>query len=107
MFLAGIALRWFAGGLAVALVSLPAVWVSLHGYQKERLLTFLGPVPGPVGAGWNITQSKIALGSGGVFGKGFLEGYAVPSAFHCPRGTPTSIFTMLAEELGMGGRRCC
>ncbi|MBC6439196.1 MAG: rod shape-determining protein RodA [Rhodospirillales bacterium] len=102
MFLAGIAIRWFVGGLIVALGSLPVIWNTLHSYQQERVLTFLEPSRDPLGAGYHITQSKIALGSGGLFGKGFLEGTQSHLNF-LPEKQTDFIFTMLAEELGMVG----
>ena len=74
----------------------------LHGYQKDRILTFLDPERDPLGAGYHILQSKIALGSGGMFGKGFLEGTQSHLNF-LPEKQTDFIFTMLAEELGMVG----
>jgi len=102
MFLAGIALRWFVGGAIAVLASLPVIWSSLRGYQQDRVRTFLDPESDPLGAGWNILQSKIALGSGGLFGKGFLEGSQSHLNF-LPEKQTDFIFTMLAEELGMAG----
>jgi len=102
MFLAGIALRWFVGGAIAALGALPVAWNALHAYQQERVLTFLDPSRDPLGAGYHITQSKIALGSGGLFGKGFLEGTQSYLNF-LPEKQTDFIFTMLAEELGMAG----
>ena len=102
MFLAGVALRWFVGGALVTLGSLPVAWSLLHDYQKQRVLTFWDPASDPLGAGYHITQSKIALGSGGLFGKGFLEGTQSHLSF-LPEKQTDFIFTMLAEELGMVG----
>ena len=73
-FLAGVRLWKFAVVLAGAIGAVPLGWHFLHGYQKERVLTFLDPERDPLGTGYHILQSKIALGSGGVLGKGFLEG---------------------------------
>ncbi|MBN35120.1 MAG: rod shape-determining protein RodA [Rhodospirillaceae bacterium] len=102
MFLAGIALRWFVGAFIVTLGALPVVWNMLHDYQRQRVEVFLDPSLDPLGAGWNITQSKIALGSGGLFGKGFLEGTQSHLNF-LPEKQTDFIFTMLAEEIGMVG----
>lgn len=81
---------------------LPIAWNSLHQYQKNRVLTFLDPSSDPLGAGYHITQSKIALGSGGIFGRGFLEGTQSHLNF-LPEKQTDFIFTMLAEEFGMVG----
>jgi rod shape determining protein RodA len=102
MFLAGVALRWFVGGALVALGALPIAWSLLHDYQRQRVLTFWDPESDPLGAGYHITQSKIALGSGGLFGKGFMEGTQSHLSF-LPEKQTDFIFTMLAEELGMVG----
>ena len=101
-FAAGVRLWKFAivGGLAVAAV--PIGWSFLHDYQRRRVLTFLNPENDPQGAGYHILQSKIALGSGGLLGKGFLEGTQAHLNF-LPEKQTDFIFTMLAEEWGMVG----
>jgi len=102
-FVAGVRLWVFGLGLAVALAVVPLAWeFMLHDYQRDRVLTFVDPGRDPLGAGYHITQSKIALGSGGVFGKGFLAG--TQSHLHfLPERQTDFIFTMLAEELGLAG----
>jgi rod shape determining protein RodA len=101
-FLAGV--RWWmfaiAGALAAAVV--PFVWSLMHGYQKKRLVAFLDPESDPLGAGYHIIQSKIALGSGGVFGKGFLQGTQIHLNF-LPEMHTDFIFSVLAEEWGIVG----
>jgi rod shape determining protein RodA len=102
LFAAGVRLWTFAAaGLAVAAV-LPVGWHFLHDYQRERIYTFLDPERDPLGAGYHITQSKIALGSGGIGGKGFLQG-TQSHLYFLPERQTDFIFTMLAEELGMIG----
>ncbi|WP_416897860.1 MAG: rod shape-determining protein RodA [Minwuia sp.] len=101
-FLAGVRIWKFALAAAAGLGALPIVWSQLHEYQKSRVLTFLNPERDPLGAGYHITQSKIALGSGGVSGKGFLEGTQSHLNF-LPEMRTDFIFTMLAEEFGMMG----
>ena len=88
------------GGSAIAMA--PIAWHFLHDYQKDRVLTFLNPERDPLGAGYHIIQSKIALGSGGVFGKGFLNGTQSHLNF-LPEKHTDFIFTMLSEEFGMVG----
>ncbi|MDF1721449.1 MAG: rod shape-determining protein RodA [Minwuia sp.] len=102
LFLAGVRLWKFALALAAALAALPIAWSQLHEYQKGRIMTFLNPEDDPLGAGYHIMQSKIALGSGGVSGKGFLEGTQSHLNF-LPEMRTDFIFTMLAEEFGMIG----
>jgi rod shape determining protein RodA len=102
MFAAGIALRWFAIAGGLALGALPVAWHFLHDYQRERVLTYLDPERDPLGAGYHILQSKIALGSGGLFGKGFMAGTQSHLNF-LPEKQTDFIFTMLAEELGLVG----
>ncbi len=101
-FLAGV--RWwkFAVALVIVAAVIPVGWHFLHAYQKERLLGFLHPESDPLGAGYHIIQSKIALGSGGVFGKGFLRGTQSQLDF-LPEKQTDFIFTTLAEEFGMVG----
>lgn len=101
-FLAGVRWQYFAGIAAVALVSAPLAWQFLHDYQKQRVMTFLDPQQDPLGAGYNILQSMIAIGSGGFFGKGFLEGSQSQLNF-LPEKHTDFIFTMLAEEWGFFG----
>jgi rod shape determining protein RodA len=85
----------------MGIVALP-LWNSLAGYQKQRLLVFLQPESDPRGAGWNLIQSKVAIGSGGWFGKGFLEGTQKRLAFLPERHTDF-VFSVLGEELGFLG----
>ncbi len=88
------------GGGVCALM--PIAWHFLHDYQKNRVLTFLDPERDPLGTGYHIIQSKIALGSGGIFGKGFLNGTQSHLNF-LPEKHTDFIFTMLSEEFGMVG----
>lgn len=101
-WLAGVRI-WMFAGVGVAIVAaIPIAWQTLHGYQRQRILTFLNPESDPLGAGYHIIQSKIALGSGGVFGKGFLQGTQSHLNF-LPEKQTDFIFTMLAEEFGLLG----
>jgi rod shape determining protein RodA len=101
-FIAGV--RWwkFALLLALGAAAGPIGWNFLHDYQKERIRTFITPESDPLGAGYHILQSKIAFGSGGLFGKGFLAGTQSHLNF-LPERQTDFIFTMLAEEFGMVG----
>ncbi|MDB5370790.1 MAG: rod shape-determining protein RodA [Roseomonas sp.] len=96
--------RWwkFAAILAAAGVAAPIAYEHLHDYQRARITTFLDPESDPLGAGYNIIQSKIALGSGGLWGKGFLQGTQGHLNF-LPEKQTDFIFTMLAEEFGLVG----
>jgi len=102
MFLAGVHAAYFiAGGLAsVAMV--PLLWEQLHDYQRRRIEVFLNPESDPLGAGYHITQSKIALGSGGISGKGFMKGTQGKLNF-LPEKHTDFIFTTLGEEWGFIG----
>ncbi len=102
IYLAGVRL-WQYGVICVAaLGAIPVAWQFLRDYQKVRILTFLDPERDPLGAGYHIIQSKIALGSGGIFGKGYLQGSQSHLNF-LPEKQTDFIFTMLAEEFGMVG----
>ncbi|MGH8461554.1 MAG: FtsW/RodA/SpoVE family cell cycle protein, partial [Stenotrophobium sp.] len=74
LFFAGFGWRWIIGALAAAAAAAPVLWGKLHDYQRDRIMIFLDPERDPLGAGYHITQSKIAIGSGGLFGKGWLHG---------------------------------
>ena len=100
--LAGVRFRVFAVGTVAVIGAIPFLWRSLHGYQQDRILTFLDPERDPLGAGYHIIQSKIALGAGGVFGRGFREGTQSHLSF-LPEAQTDFIFTTLAEELGLVG----
>jgi len=102
MFLAG--LRWriiFAVPLILA-VAAPVAWMGLRPYQKERILTFLSPESDPLGRGWNIIQSKIAIGSGGLYGKGLFNGTQSHLEFLPERNTDF-ILAVIGEEFGLYG----
>lgn len=101
-FVAGAPLWMFISGIAGTVASVPVAWHFLHDYQKKRVMTFLDPESDPLGAGYHITQSKIALGSGGMEGKGFLEGTQSRLNF-LPEKQTDFIFTLFAEEWGFIG----
>lgn len=101
-FAVGVQLWKFGLVITGIIVSLPIAWQFLHTYQKNRVLTFLDPERDPLGTGYHIIQSKIALGSGGVFGKGFLNGTQSHLNF-LPEKHTDFIFTMLSEEFGLIG----
>lgn len=101
-FIAGVRIWKFVLALAATGVAIPIVWSMLRTYQQKRILTFFNPEIDPLGAGYHILQSKIALGSGGVFGKGFMQGSQSHLNF-LPEKQTDFIFTMMAEEFGMMG----
>lgn len=103
MFFAGMSWRIIVSMLALAGALLPVAWLFLlRDYQKQRVLTFLNPESDPLGSGWNIIQSKTAIGSGGVQGKGFLEGTQAHLEF-LPESHTDFIVAVLAEEFGLIG----
>nr|QJR98238.1 rod shape-determining protein RodA [uncultured Alphaproteobacteria bacterium] len=102
LFVVGVQLWKFVAVGVGALAMMPIAWHFLHDYQRQRVLTFLNPERDPLGAGYHIMQSKIALGSGGVFGKGFLNGTQSHLNF-LPEKHTDFIFTMLSEEFGIIG----
>ena len=101
-FTAGVRMWKFGVFFVATIGAMPVAWQFLHEYQKLRVLTFLNPESDPLGSGYHIIQSKIALGSGGVFGKGFMQGTQGHLRF-LPEMQTDFIFTMLAEEFGMMG----
>ena len=102
LFVVGV--QWWKFALVGVLggALLPVAWNFLHEYQQNRVLTFLNPERDPLGAGYHIIQSKIAFGSGGIFGKGFLHGTQTHLNF-LPEKHTDFIFTMFSEEFGMVG----
>ena len=102
LFLAGLNWRYFAAGSVGIVATVPLVWQRLFDYQKERVLVFLNPERDPLGAGYHIIQSKIGIGSGGMFGKGFSEGTQSRLNF-LPEKHTDFVFTIYAEEMGFVG----
>ncbi|MBN9568268.1 MAG: rod shape-determining protein RodA [Alphaproteobacteria bacterium] len=102
LFLAGLSWRWIVPALGAVAASIPVAWEFMHDYQRQRVLTFLDPSSDALGAGWNITQAKIAIGSGGFSGKGFLQGTQSRLNF-LPEKETDFIFTTLGEEFGFAG----
>ncbi len=102
LFLAGISWRLIIGLGLLATAAAPAIWYLMHDYQRRRVLTFLNPESDPLGAGYHIIQSKIAIGSGGLYGKGWLNGTQSQLEFLPERHTDF-IFAVLGEEFGFIG----
>jgi rod shape determining protein RodA len=102
VFLAGIRWRWIALAAALAVAAAPVLWTLLHDYQKNRVLTFLDPESDPLGQGWNIIQSKIAVGTGGLSGRGWLDSTQSRLEF-LPEPHTDFILSVLAEEFGFIG----
>ncbi len=102
LFFAGLQGRWILTALAAIGAAAPILWERLHDYQRQRILTLLNPESDPLGAGYHITQSKIAIGSGGLFGKGWLNGTQAKLDF-LPESHTDFIFAVYAEELGLLG----
>ncbi|HET6656020.1 MAG TPA: rod shape-determining protein RodA [Gammaproteobacteria bacterium] len=103
IFLAGLRWRVILLFALVAAIAAPIMWFYfMHDYQQQRLLTFLNPERDPLGAGYHIIQSKIAIGSGGIFGKGWLNGTQAQLNF-LPEQTTDFIFSVICEEFGLLG----
>lgn len=101
-FLAGLPLRLYLGAGAAFLAAIPIIFFSLHEYQRNRVLIFMDPESDPLGTGYHISQSKIAIGSGGIFGKGFLNG-TQSHLDYLPEGHTDFVFASMAEEWGLLG----
>lgn len=101
-FVAGVAKWVFVAGFISVSIALPLIWQFLYDYQKNRILTFLDPARDPLGGGYNIIQSKIAIGSGGFSGKGIMKGTQSQLQF-LPEHQTDFIFTMISEEWGFIG----
>ena len=102
IFLAGITWRLLTAFGGIALASMPVFWYYLHDYQRQRILTMLNPESDPLGTGYHIIQSKIAIGSGGVYGKGWLNGTQSQLDF-IPERSTDFIFAVFSEEFGFLG----
>lgn len=102
MFLAGVPLRLFAGGIAFLAIALPIAFSFLHDYQRQRVFIFMNPETDPLGTGYHITQSKIAIGSGGLTGVGFLNGTQSHGGY-LPEPHTDFVFATMAEEWGLAG----
>lgn len=102
LLFAGIAWRWVLAVIFGVIALIPLLWHFMHTYQKERVLTFLDPSRSPLGSGYHIIQSEIAIGSGGVLGKGFLNGTQSHLNF-LPEHATDFIFAVCGEEFGLFG----
>ena len=102
IFSAGLPWRYVIGAIVAVIGAIPLLWLQLHAYQKARVMTFLNPESDLLGAGYQISQSKIALGSGGFFGKGFLMG-SQSQLNYLPEKQTDFVFTMIGEEFGFAG----
>ncbi len=102
LFLAGVSVFYYLAGIGAVALLFPYIWAALHDYQRKRIEVFLNPEADPLGAGYHIAQSKIALGSGGLSGRGFLQGTQAQLDF-LPEKHTDFIFTTIAEEWGFIG----
>ena len=102
MFIAGVKIWKFVVGLLIMVISYPFFWNSIKPYQQKRILSFLNPESDPLGQGYQLIQSKIALGSGSLTGKGFLEG-TQSYLEYLPEKQTDFIFTLIGEEFGFIG----
>src|SRR3989337_804272 len=102
LFLAGMYWRVLVALTALAAVAIPYVWTQLHGYQQKRILTLLDPASDPLGAGYHTLQGMIAIGSGGFFGKGWLNS-SQAHLNYLPESSTDFIFAVFAEEFGLLG----
>ncbi|MFH1856895.1 MAG: rod shape-determining protein RodA [Candidatus Omnitrophota bacterium] len=102
LFVAGLSIKYIAAMVSTGILGVPVLWGMLKDYQKKRLLVFLNPNIDPLGAGYTIIQSKIAIGSGGLFGKGYLMGTQSQLKF-LPESHTDFIFSVFSEEWGFAG----
>ena len=102
LFIAGVSWRLIAAFCLLAALCAPVLWFHMHDYQRQRVLTFLNPEQDPLGAGYHIIQSKIAIGSGGLYGKGWLNGTQSHLEF-LPERSTDFIFAVFCEEFGLIG----
>jgi rod shape determining protein RodA len=102
LLLAGVSWRLVFSAIGLGILTAPALWLVLRDYQQQRILTLFDPERDPLGSGWNIIQSKTAIGSGGLFGKGLFEGTQSNLDF-LPESQTDFIVAVLGEELGLAG----
>ena len=102
LFISGISWKLIGGFTMLSALSTPVLWYFMRDYQKQRVMTFLDPEQDPLGAGYHIIQSKIAIGSGGMYGKGWLNGTQSHLEF-LPERTTDFIFSVYSEEFGFLG----
>jgi len=102
IFLAGLSWRVLASIVALGAAAVPFIWPMLHDYQRQRILTLLDPSEDPLGAGYHIIQSTIAIGSGGILGKGWLNGTQAQLDF-VPERSTDFILAVFGEEFGLVG----
>ncbi|KPK29539.1 MAG: rod shape-determining protein RodA [Betaproteobacteria bacterium SG8_40] len=102
LFLAGLSMRLLIGTGVVGIAALPFLWSAMHDYQRQRVMTLLDPMQDPLGAGYHTIQSTIAMGSGGVLGKGWLNGTQSHLEF-LPERSTDFIFAVFGEEFGLLG----
>jgi rod shape determining protein RodA len=102
IFFAGLSWKIILGLLVAGVAALPLLWVSMHDYQRQRVLTLIDPTSDPLGKGFHIIQSTIAVGSGGLFGKGWMQGTQTHLEF-IPERTTDFILAVFAEEFGLFG----
>ena len=102
IILAGVSWRWMFAALVTGVAAMPVLWMSLHDYQRERIVTLFNPEKDPLGAGWTIIQSTTAIGSGGLFGKGFGQGTQSRLDF-LPESSTDFIIAVIGEERGFAG----
>jgi rod shape determining protein RodA len=102
LFLAGLSWWWILPTIGAGVAAVPIAWRFMHDYQKRRVMTFLNPASDALGAGWNISQAEIAVGSGGLAGKGYMQGTQSRLNF-LPEKETDFIWTVLGEEFGFVG----
>ncbi len=102
IFFAGLPWKWIAALGATALALLPVAWTTMHDYQRERVMTLIDPTTDPLGKGFHTLQATIAIGSGGAFGKGWMQGTQTHLEF-IPERTSDFIFAVFSEEFGLIG----
>ncbi len=102
MFIAGLPMWYFLSAAGAAAVAMPILFATMHDYQRKRVLIFMDPESDPLGAGYHISQSKIAIGSGGVWGKGYLHG-SQSHLDYLPEGHTDFVYATMVEEWGLVG----